>query len=476
MTFPILRIDLRTLSALLALCCSACNAKVAPPEVTPPSGTRATPFEFMHDSNNVRVTVHPAVAIGGRVVETPPIYRYVIETPPIYDTIAFDVPPVNDGRAYVGRDDGIYAFNLSTHHERKLADDLPKTPIYISGDALIFGTGDFPATLVSAIRRSNGSRLWTRKGRLIGAGSGIALIVVKVPMTEQNPFGGVLVAVDADRGAARWSNQYAGCRPQPPVTFLPGWALVPWAGPCEVSASVAFLMWFRLRDGAMHDTNDATAVLSRRDGLVFLTGDDRHYGEYGPGNLSVYNVATAKLLRKLRIAPDRPLSAPVAFAGNVDGYALGKNALWVQINNQYRTFGSAVYRYALSDFSAAPGRIDPAFGRWLGAAQGDETYFARGDSVVAIVAKSNGDAVAETYAGRLPGATEAAADERLLYVRGQKGRIAVFNRSTRHEVRLVAAGCDKLLAVRTAGRSRFAVCGKQVSQGQYTDRVILVGF
>lgn len=465
------------LMTLLAVGSAGCggrgntNAQSAHVEETPSARS------FVRDSRTLDIALHQPPPDGRPVVEAQPIYRYAFDVP-----LAYGHPPlpaISGELAYVTRLDGVYAFNLASHRENRIATAGVGAPLYISEDSLVIGSPLNDITNhVTAIDRFRGTRLWQRTARLLGAGMGHVLAVAPVKNNDDNASG-VFVDIDSASGALKWSHpsSVAGCAAQGPVTFISGWAILTWAGVCEVSVNEGFLVWVRLSDGSSQYTNDSTAFLDRRGPLVYLTGDDRHYGEYGPGNYSIFHAATGQKVLTRSINPDRPASDEEAFTANVQTYALA-NALWVGIGNGYRNvFSSAVYRYDIHDTQAPPARVDPAFGHWLAAARGDETYFEHENALVAVLATSATRAVGVTYAGRLSDAGEAVADDRYVYVRERGGRIATFDRVTHRQVGLVAAACTKLEAVETLDQLRYAICADgSTAPGENVSREALIEF
>jgi hypothetical protein len=425
------------------------------------NGARASPVpkkpSFVHDSAPIAITMVRAPRDAPVATIRAP-FRYVFAQL----SYGWDQDPaaaIEAGHAYVGRNNALVDFDLATHREMRLANTLPSGGAYLAGHILVYGFGQ-PGTggTVVALDRT-GAILWRRHGELIGAGSGQALLRIPSsdPRMAEFDSGQRLIDLDAASGARRWVNPSAGCAPRPPIRFLARWVVLDWAGACAVSANEPFLMFLRLRDGAMRDTRDATAVLAREGNELYLTGDDIHYGEYGPGNISIYDAGTAALLRKRTIAPDAPVSGDVAFDSVARAYALG-DALWVQLANADHPYAAAVYRYDVHDMRARPSRLDPRFGTWLGAAFSNETYVQRGHALVALVMTSADNARAEPFSGKLAPAAEAIADERAVYVREYGGRIAVFDRITRRELRVVNAGCGLLQAIERAGPLRYALC------------------
>jgi outer membrane protein assembly factor BamB len=447
------------------------NPQAAHVEETP------SPRSFVRDSLTLDIALRQPPTDDRSVAEAKPIYRYRFDVPLGYGHPP--LPAISGELAYVTRLDGVYAFNLASHQENRLATAGPGAPLYISGNSLVIGSPPSELTNhVTAIDRFRGTRLWQREARLLGADMGHVLAVAPVKNNDDDS-NGVFVDIDSARGTLKWSHPstVAGCAAQGPVTFVPGWAILTWAGVCGVSANEGFLVWVRLRDGSSQYTDDSTAFLARRGPLVYLTGDDRHYGEYGPGNFSIFHAATGQKVLTQSIAPDRPASDEEAFSANIQAYALA-NALWVGIGNGYRNvFSSAVYRYDLQNTQAPPARVDPAFGHWLAAARDDETYFEHENALVALRATSAKCATGITYAGRLSDAGEAVADDRYVYVREKGGRIATFDRTTYRQVGIVAAGCSRLEAVETFGEFRYAICADGLTApGETFSRDALIEF
>jgi hypothetical protein len=421
---------------------------------------------FTRDSVAIDVEMPVAAAAARAPTKNAP-FRYEFALPDAYGWRDEPSATVAGGHALVGRNGVLVDFDLATRREAVLAHVLPNLGAFVSGNAIVYGYRPAGAlgTVVALDRRTH-AMLWRRNASLLGAGAGHALLRVpsKDPKAVGDPAAGKLLDVDAMTGERRWDIPWAGCAPQRPITFLPRWAVVTWAGTCAVSANEPFLWFIRLRDGAIHDTRDATAVLARRGDDLYVTGDDQHWGTYGPGNLTVYDVNTGRVVRERAIAPDEPSSGDVAFGLSAGQYAIG-DALWVRLTGPGDPYAAAVYRYDLHDMHAKPGRLALARGVvWLGAADGDEAYVVNGSVLVAVIVRRDGSARAEAFAGSLDDPAEALVDGRFVYVRERGGRIAVFDRVARREVRVVAAGCEHLLAIEHAGAYRYASCSEPLDE------------
>lgn len=452
------------LAYVVAMCVAIVNpqtAIAATPIFSIKQPVRLHAILSAYDSRSIQISLPSKGVPAVRYAALAPVFRYNYSVSGETDRL----PAISGGVAYVASGTGIHSFDLSTRTDRRLAAYAPITPVFLTAHTLLFGTGDRtegdPRKLrVLAIDSRTGSMRWKTRGQMLGAGSGTALI--NVASDDPNDvFSKHLVGIDVAKGKRRWVNRNGGCRPRPPLVFLDTRVLLPWEGSCEVSAVQPFLVWMQLDDGAMNDTGDATSVLTQRANELYLTGEDQHWGSYGPANLAVYNAATAKINRSRTIAPDRPLVDMVAFNTVATGYALG-DALWVQLAydapNTFDLYAAAVYRYDIHDMHARPGRVAPNFGSWLGAAYENETFFSRGNTVAALIATSNHSARAADFTGAISKPVQALAFDGNLYVREAGGNVAIYDIGSRQEVEYVAAGCAKLKEVVVTDHRRYLVC------------------
>jgi outer membrane protein assembly factor BamB len=362
------------------------------------------------------------------------------------------VPAVIDSRIFAVSGGHVRAFEVHAGTSETVSLLPASGDVYRDGRALIFESPDRGQARYVAIDAASGKLMWKRRGSLMAAGQGtVVAVVAGADWTSRR-----LEFVRASDGRRRWEVADFGCMARPPVAFAGAHAIVGWAGSCPVSADEATLMAFRVRDGAENGLYDLTGVLMQTADAVFLGGDDRHWGSYGPGRFAIFDVRKGRVVFSRGVAPDPPSNAQAAFEITMDAssYAVGSDAVWV-------TVSGLVYRYSLFGAPSAPQRLVSDGLQWLHVADGRATFFCDDDHLIAVVVSKDGHAMGYPFAGAISGAEELRVLDDRLFLRDAEGNIDVFRRSTRKLVRKVSADCEFLETVVSVAGSTVAICSAQ---------------